>query len=188
MIPRQIIIAFRHHKLLFGLTGLILVINLAVFFRIREEQITTIPRLHQTYEAKRKASLLQRPDTPALRMEQTKEDLLRFAGSLPDGLTVPDVMQEVLELLAGNGLPRVNMSFTPESANFPNLMRYTTSFSVSGEYPQLKTFLAALQNSKTLFCIEGLSLANQTGDSGPVTLQLKLALYLRSGPDKEVNG
>jgi hypothetical protein len=97
-------------------------------------------------------------------------------------------MQEVLELLAGNGLPRVNMSFAPESANFPNLMRYTTSFSVSGEYPQLKAFLAALQNSKTLFCIEGLSLANQTGDSGPVALQLKLALYLRSGPDKEVNG
>jgi type IV pilus assembly protein PilO len=182
------IAALRHHKLLFGLIGLILAVNIAAFLWVKEEESTRVSRLHQTYEAKRKATLPPKADTSRVRMEQTKEDILRFAETLPDKLMIPDVMQEVLELLAGNRLPRVNMSFTPESAEFPNLMRYTTSFSVNGEYPQLKTFLAELQNSKTLFCIEGLSLANQSGDSGPVTLQLKLALYLRSGSDKKVSG
>lgn len=188
MKSRRIIAALRHHKSIFGLIGLILVVNIAAFFGVREEERTSIPRLHQTYEMKRKASLPQKADSPLVRMEQTKEDLLLFAGSLPDKLVIPDVMQEVLELLAENRLPRVNISFVPENADFPNLMRYTTSFSVNGEYPHLKAFLAELQNSKTLFCIEGLALSNQNGDSGPVTLQLKLALYLQSGSVKAVNG
>ncbi|RJR44803.1 MAG: hypothetical protein C4576_12840 [Desulfobacteraceae bacterium] len=179
--------AFLHQRMLFLLIGF-LVINIVIFFRVREEGTARIARLHETYEAKRKASVSQRSDDPHLEMEQTGKDLLRFTGFLPGRLMIPDLMQELLELLDQNGLPRVNMSFTPESANFPNIMRYTTGFTVNGEYPQLKTFLAGLQNSKSLFCIEGLSLTSQKGDGGPVTLQLKLALYLQSGPEKEGKG
>jgi len=188
MKSHKVISSFLHQRTLLLVMGCILVINIVIFVRVREEGIAGISRLHETYEAKRRASLSQKGDAPHLRMEQTRKDLLRFTGSLPDRLMIPDLMQELLELLAANGLSRANMSFTPENANYPNLMRYTTSFSVNGEYPQLKTFLAGLQNSKTLFCIEGLSLTNQKGDSGPVTLQLKLALYLQSGSDKEVSG
>jgi Tfp pilus assembly protein PilO len=177
----QYIAALRRHKILIAIIGLILVINIAVFVGVKEQEITTVPRLHQAYEAKRKARLPEKTDTVVARLKQSKEDIHRFVGLLPDKLMIPDVMQEVLELLNRHGLPRVNMSFSPESTDFPGLMRYTTSFSVNGTYPSLKTFLADLQNSKTLFCIEGLALANQTGeDSGPVSLQLKLALYLRS--------
>lgn len=177
----QYIAALRQHKLLVGIFGLILAINIAALARLKEQELTRIPKLHQTYESKRKARLPEKTGSLLAGMKRSKEDILRFVELLPDKLMIPDVVQEVVELLARNKLPRVNMAFTPETTDFSGLMRYTTSFSVSGSYPMLKTFLADLQNSKTLFCIEGLTLANQTGeDSGPVSLHLKLALYLRS--------
>jgi Tfp pilus assembly protein PilO len=181
MRSNRYITALAQHRIIVVLVGLLLVINVAAWLRLKDRELTRIPMLHQTYEAKRKARLPDKDDLLNVRMKQSREDIERWVGLLPDKLMIPDVMQEVLELLSRNGLPRVNMSFVPENTNFPGLMRYTTSFSVSGGYPMLKTFLADLQNSKTLFCIEGLSLANETGeDAGPVGLHLKLALYLRT--------
>jgi hypothetical protein len=177
----QYVAALRQNKLLVSIIGLILVINIAAVVWLKEQELTRIPKLHQTYEAKRKARIPEKTDLQRIRINQSREDILRFVDLLPDKLLIPNVIQEILELLARSKLPRVNMTFTPESADFPGLMRYTTSFSVNGGYPMLRKFLADLQNSKTLFCIEGLSLANQSGDDrGPVSLNLKLALYLRS--------
>lgn len=175
------IAVFRDRKTLSGIALFLLVLNGIAFFWIKDAETTTIPRLHQEYETRRKARLPEKEDQFQDRMNRSREDIRRFVAALPDKVMIAEVVQEVLEHLSGNELPRVNMSFVPERTDFPGVMKYTTSFSVSGTYPKLKSFLADIQDSKTLFCVEGLAFTNQSGERELVGLNLKIALYLRSG-------
>lgn len=172
--------AIRFHKLFFGAITLALVLNLISLAWIKKTELSTMPQLLRAYEEKRRARLPERPDALQSRMKKTREDILRFAGSLPHKLMIAEAMQEILELLTRNGLPTVNMSFLPESTDFPGLIKYGTSFGVNGKYGQVKSLLADIQNSKSLFCIEGLALANQAQEVEAVSLNLRLTLYLRS--------
>lgn len=175
------IAVFRARKTLSGIALFLLVLNGIAFVWIKDAETTTIPRLHQEYETRRKARLPEKEDQFQDRMNRSREDIRQFVAALPDKVMIAEVVQEVLEHLSGNELPRVNMSFVPESTDFPGVMKYTTSFSVSGTYPKLKSFLADIQDSKTLFCVEGLAFTNQSGERELVGLNLKIALYLRSG-------
>ena len=71
------------------------------------------------------------------------------------------------------------MVFEPEYVTELDLMKYTSSFSVQGEYSIMKGFLADIQNSNTLFCIESLSLSKQRNNGRKIEMKVKISTYLR---------
>lgn len=184
MKPESTAAVSQARKILIGVAALLLVLNGIGFVWIKEAETTTMARLHHELDSMRKARPQEREDAFQARVNRSREDVQRFVAALPDKVMIAQVAQEILERLAGNELPKVNMSFAPESTEFPGVMKYTTSFSVSGTYPRLKSFLAEVQNSRTLFCVEGLAFTNQSVDREIVTLSLKIALILRSGVEE----
>jgi len=169
----------RFNRLFFWLVGSLLALNILFLAVVKNRERTKMTELYTAYETKRKALTSERQDPAQTRLRQTKEDIGKFMGSLPGRLTFPEVIVEILQILNKHGLPAISMSYKPEVAPLQNLAKYSTSFTVNGSYASLKAFLADIQNSKSLFCIEGLTLSNQSKGSELVSLNLRMAFYLR---------
>jgi hypothetical protein len=71
------------------------------------------------------------------------------------------------------------MIFKPSTVDILPLFKYTTHFNVTTTYPRLKGLLADVQEAPGLFCIEELSVENQSKDSESVVLSLTIAMYFK---------
>lgn len=112
-------------------------------------------------------------------MVRAKEDIRTFLDRLPYRFQFSNIVIEIVQNLRNQGLPIPKMIFEPEYADDIELMKYTSSFSLEGEYSNIKAFLADIQNSKTLFCIENLSLSKRQGHDKKITMKIKISTYLR---------
>lgn len=176
---QNLIKVIRFNRLFFWVVGFLFVINLFSFVLIKNAERKTIAELYSAYETKRKKRVPERSDTAKARAQQAKEDIRDFTNALPRRLTFPEIIKEIFDALNRHGLPATNMSYKPEAVDFQKLLKYSTSFTVSGRYASLKAFLADIQNSRTLFCIESISFTNQSKAEELVSLNLKVAIYLR---------
>jgi Tfp pilus assembly protein PilO len=175
----RIIKVIRFNKVFFWAVGFLLVVNCVFFVMTWNAERTKITELSAAYETKRKNRMSENRDTGQARILRAKEDIRNFIETLPQRLAFPDMVREIFEALSRHGLTAGNMSYKPEDVGFENLIRYTTSFSVNGKYPALKAFLADIQNSKRLYCIENVSFTNQSKGEEMVDLNLKISFYLR---------
>jgi Tfp pilus assembly protein PilO len=175
----KLIKVIRFNRLFFWAVGFLFVINLLFFALIKNAERKKIAELYSVYETMRKIRVPERKDTAKARAQEGKEDIRNFTEALPQRLMFPEIIKEIFEALSRHGLPATNMSYKPEAVDFQKLLKYTTSFTVSGKYASLKAFLADIQNSKTLFCIESISFTNQSKAEELVSLNLKIAIYLR---------
>jgi Tfp pilus assembly protein PilO len=66
---------------------------------------------------------------------------------------------------------------TTDKDDIPGLQRLDIDTSVSGDYPKLAHFINAIEQDKTFFVIDQISLTSQ--QSGVVTLQIKLHTFLK---------
>ena len=110
---------------------------------------------------------------------RTKGDIGAFRDQLPFRNQFSDIVTEIVQILKKQSLPITKIIFEPEIVADINLLKYTSAFSLEGEYGQIKSFLADIQNSKTLFCIEGLSLSKIQGLDKKIAMKIKISTYLR---------
>ena len=110
---------------------------------------------------------------------QAKQDIQSFKQGLPTKYRFTDAIMEIVNAVIKQGLLMNEMSYKPEPVESQSLMKYATSFKINGKYGSLKSFLADIQNSKTLYCIENLSFLNQSDSEESVTLFLEITTYFR---------
>ena len=92
------------------------------------------------------------------------------------------ISQEVEKLLRENGVTTqaIKYDFSKGSDKNPpppgvQLVRVDTV--ITGDYPKIAKFVNAMEQSKLLFIIDGISLSNQEG--GTVTLQISFDTFLK---------
>ena len=107
-------------------------------------------------------------------------DLATFNGMVPPRKSFARVVGELLELAQNSGLTTSGLSYKPELAATSGLMNYALSFSVTGKYAAVKSYLADLQRFKEMVVVEQFSLSGGKTTEEIVDLKLHLTVYLQA--------
>jgi hypothetical protein len=110
---------------------------------------------------------------------KAREDIGAFMDRVPEKAAFTDRVRELNDILDRHGFSVEKMAFKPSTVDILPLSRYTTRFKVTATYPRLKGLLADIQEAPGLFCIEDLSVENQSRDSKSVVLSLGIAMYFK---------
>lgn len=111
--------------------------------------------------------------------DQAKKEIQFFKNQLPARTDFSEVTVELFEILNRHGLSFSNTVYKQEASELQGLLKYTASLTVNGKYPPLKAFLADIQESRSLFCIQSLSFRNRSEEDESVDMKLDLATYFR---------
>lgn len=174
----QLVQVFRFNKLFWGVLGLLVVANGFFYFLVIAKQRVEIDEFQVSY---RKSRALTSSDHDLLyrQLDRAQKSIQAFKVQLPGSSQFADTVMGLFESMHKQGLTVGKMSYKPETITSEGLLKYTTSFVVTGSYLRLKAFLADIQNSKKLLCIENISFGNRSVDTEVVDMKLTLASYFR---------
>ena len=174
------LIAALHFSRFFWVVCLVLLLlNLVFYTAFVRGQQDRIDELQRLYTQKREARVDRK--NPAMHgYFKANDDLQLFKDKLPPKAAFADTVGKLSVFLSRRGLPVQRMTYSPESVTTSlALWKYSTSFTVTGTYAQLKGLLADIQNSPELYCIEDLSFLNRSKETEKVDMTLKIATYFR---------
>jgi hypothetical protein len=137
-----------------------------------------VGELQDLYAQKRELKATGRDETAAGYLK-AREDIRAFMDRVPDKAAFTDRVRELNDILDRHGLSVDKMIFKPSTVDILPLSKYTTQFKVTATYPGLKGLLADIQEAPGLFCIEELSVENQSKDRESVALSLGIAMYFK---------
>jgi len=112
------------------------------------------------------------------RFIKARADIELFKEKLPEKKDFAETASELFGILKKHRLDVGQSIYKPEAIDVKGLYKYSTSLNIKGSYTVLKTVLADIQESRTLFCIENLSISAGPGD-GAAEMKLKIAAYFR---------
>ncbi|HDM09038.1 MAG: type 4a pilus biogenesis protein PilO [Deltaproteobacteria bacterium] len=177
MAGKALIKAIFSNWLVIGTCAVLLLLNILFYYFFIRHQEENIARLERQYSLVRKGKVTKggrRLDTLISR----KKEMDTFMAALPQESAFPELVHQVYSMIQRNGLISGRMAFKPEKVGHFSLIRYATSFKVTGRYEQIKHFLADLLDSRSLFCIDGFIL-EKNGKEKKVSMTLELSLYLK---------
>lgn len=158
---------------------LILLVNLAFYTAVIQRQRDRVGRLEAVYSQKRNPAGLGLEGERIAGYMVAGEEVKEFEASLPPKEEFVERLKEMHDLLERHGLTMDRITFKPEAVGSLNLWKYTSAFDVTGRYAQLKGFIADLQNSPHLFCLEKLSFINRSSTRETVDMKLEVATYFK---------
>ncbi len=159
---------------------LILLVNLILQGTVIRNQQNKIREQNINYSAFRGDWSRKTDGRPDARhgYENRKKALEAFLSSLPEMADLSDRATEISSFFNKNGMTSGKIHFTPDRKEALSLWKYSTSLSVSGKYEGMKGLLADIHGSRSLFCIEHLSL-EKGSEKDQVDMRLKIATYCR---------
>jgi type IV pilus assembly protein PilO len=108
-------------------------------------------------------------------------DLAQFRNAVPGKETFTTFLGELFSLAAKAGLSIDRVSYAPKDEAELALLRYTLSFSVQGDYGQIKKFIHSIEQSSRPTIIEGITLSGaEAGRGEGVSLALRLSTFFRA--------
>lgn len=174
---RQLLNIFHFNKIFWWIIGILLVSNIVFFAAIRERQRNRINELQGLYNAKRGMPAQKKNDDQAPFL-QARDDVRLFKEKLSEKKDFTETAAELFTIFQRHQVEIGQTVYKPESAEYEGLYKYSTSLTVKGSYQSIKALLAEIQESRTLFCIEALSIAGNPGE-GTVEMKIKIATYFR---------
>jgi type IV pilus assembly protein PilO len=110
-------------------------------------------------------------------LRSVRDDLRTFRQAIPGKSGLTALVQEVFALAADAGLSIERVAYQPKEVAEYGLLHYGLTFSVSGDYGQIKRFIFSLEQSSRLLLIEEISLTGAA--SANVNLNIRLLTYFR---------
>lgn len=120
------------------------------------------------------------------RAEQADQDLQRFyRQTLPSGVEGARRMSyaKLASLADRHGLVVERRSYDRDSGYRGRLHKLNITMSLSGEYPDIRAFLHALETSPEFIVIEDVALGEGASTGAPLSVSVKLATYYAGAPD-----
>lgn len=155
----------------------LLLLNVFFYYFFIRHQEENIAKLERRYSLIRKGNV-NKVGTRLETLISKKKEIDTVVASLPQESAFPELVHQVYGMIRRNGLRSSRMAFKSEKVGRFSLIRYATSFKVTGGYDQIKHFLADLLDSRSLFCIDGFVLEKDAREK-KVSMTLKLSVYLR---------
>lgn len=173
----KLINIFRYNKIFWWVICFLLISNIVFFLTIGESQKKRINELQNRYNIERNSKSAKADNSQNLYIK-AKSDIEFFESNLPERKNFAETAGELFAILKKNRIETGQTIYKPESVDIKGLFKYTTSLSVKGDYPSLKAVLAEIQESRTLFCIENLSVSSNQADNS-AEMKIKIAAYFR---------
>jgi|WetSurMetagenome_2_1015567.scaffolds.fasta_scaffold30150_4 type IV pilus assembly protein PilO len=168
---------FRFNKIFWWVVCLILFGNIIFYLTVRGSQKNRINELQSQYNTRRNVQPPKKDENQE-RYFKAREDIELFKEKLPEKKDFAETASELFAILKKHRLDVGQSIYKPEAVDVKGLYKYSTSLNIKGSYPVLKRVLADIQESRTLFCIENLSISTGQVDS-TVEMKLKIAAYFR---------
>jgi hypothetical protein len=168
---------FRFNKIFWWVICLLLISNIVFFLTIGGSQKRRINELQSKYNTERNTKPVKTDNTRDVYIK-AKGDIELFKGKLVEKKDFGETASELFAIFKKNQIETGQTVYKPESVDMKGLFKYTTSLSIKGSYPSLKAALAEIQGSRTLFCIENLSISSSPADNS-VEMKIKIAAYFR---------
>ncbi len=168
------------------LIGLLLLLNIGLYAWVSYRLSPQVSDLESQFieaQAKARQGAQGRGGaaSPWKQFESAAEDLQTFRAAIPDKNEFTGLIEEVFTLAGKAGLSIDRIGYSPANDEGRNLLRYALSFSVAGDYGQIKKFIASLEQSPRIIAIEEVSLSGGDRQEGAaVGLRLRLATYFKS--------
>jgi len=172
----------QRHKKLSIIFVILLLLNVIIFVIITNYRQNEIEKLHSAYlkfGLKSGKARLTKSSASTHPWFEVQSDIQTFKRQLPVMSAIIDRARELKDLLDRNRLSATKIVFRPERTELLALWKYTGSLKITGSYKRLKSLLADIQKSPNLFCIESLTLINQSQKTEKVVMELRLATYFR---------
>lgn len=110
------------------------------------------------------------------------EQITTLLASVPYAHEFPNVISQILDLMALNAVVSGPMTFKPNKSELDGITSYTLNCSASGNYASLKRLIADLERLDGISTLDSVSLASPDTAPGKVVLELLLTIYLREAP------
>lgn len=179
-----ILAAWRVNRTFPVLIGVLLLANFAVFAFLSLRVSPELDEMERRYIA-RQATLRQgrqgEAQSPAAVFRRGQDDLKKFREVLPEKADFTALIGEIYALAGAESLSIDRISYAPKEIPEEGLQRYALSFSVHGDYAQIKRFIFAIEQSRRMLSVENISLAGGQSDRPGVDLKLQLVTYFRTG-------
>lgn len=171
------------HRLLLSIAGLLLLANLILGLLLKLYLVPTVDgRELQLIRLQEELRGGGGGDSPAQLFTQGEKDLAAFREKIPPHQEFTKLILELQELADEASLDLDRISYEHEQEKGSDLLRYTLTFTLEGNYNDLKHFVHALEQLPRLIIINkiGLQGAGKIDDNN-VRLQLSLETFFRAG-------
>jgi len=121
---------------------------------------------------------------PVSDAEQIEKNLQQFNQLIPAKNDFPNFIGDLFDWSKQSDLQIHQIRFQPENEKETGFLRYGLSFSVKGDYSQVKKFIHLLENTERILMIEKISLSGSSSRQGggqAVDLKIELATYFQGG-------
>lgn len=171
----------RTKKFALAIIVLLILLNAAMMTLAGSYQTKALAAAQEKWsDLRRQAAAAGKADAAA-RYRQTAADLENLKTRIPARREFARVLSDLFESASTSGVTTGAVSYKPQKVKDEALLSYQLSFSVSGSYAAVKSYLADLQNYPELIVIDNLSLSNADPFVENVTMDLGLTVYLREG-------
>ncbi|RMF47943.1 MAG: hypothetical protein D6751_01435 [Deltaproteobacteria bacterium] len=166
--------------LLLGLANLALWLyidrNLAPELAMRERQFIELQ--DRVRQARRVETASH---SPREAFSQGQKDLRRFLDRVPDRKRLSDLIGELYTIARQAGLNIRAVNYQPRLLPEQGLVEYGLSFTVAGDYRQVKEFIHLIEKSDRMVVVDQLNLDRGSREEGAVRLGIRMTTYFRRG-------
>jgi Tfp pilus assembly protein PilO len=142
-----------------------------------DRQMQVAQLQHDLQEKTKEVAPLQGIDKKVEDAKQQVNDF--FATRLPNRYS--QIGAELIKLAQENHVDLSTVRYGMEDTDLSDTRRVVMDASVAGDYSQVVRFINALERSKMLFLVDGITLGEEQRTSGAVRLSIKLETYMKAG-------
>ena len=166
-----------------ALSGLLLLvtINGLLICMMEYGQRPTVAALQIKWSSLRQQAAQAGVRDAAAQYKKSTTDLAELMKRIPEKREFARVLGELLDTASSNGVESGTISYKPVSIKEESLLSYQLSYSVTGSYAAIKSYLADLQRVPELIVIDSVTFANGDQFTENVTMNIHVTVYLRGG-------
>lgn len=117
------------------------------------------------------------------KVEEAKQQVNSFfASRLPSRYS--QIADEVGKIAQENHVQFATVHYATEDTDLKDTSRVVMEASLAGDYANVVKFINALERSKTLFLVDGVTLGQESAGGGGVRLSIRLETYMNTGAPK----
>jgi Tfp pilus assembly protein PilO len=144
----------------------------------RSERQTRLAQMQRDLQARTtEVAPLQGIDKKVEEAKQQVNDF--FATRLPSRYS--QIADELTKIAQENHVQFSTVRYGTEDTDLPDTRRVVMDASLAGDYTQVVRFINALERSKMLFLVDGITLGEEQRGAGAVRLSIKLETYMKAG-------
>jgi len=163
----------------FVLLAVVALADLALVLYLSVWQKPALERTLSEWSAKRDAAARGTERSAGLRYREAERDLAKLQERFIPKKEFAGFLSDLFGIAKGNSLRLNGISYKPGVIKDEGLVTYGLSFTVTGKYAAVKSFVADLVRLPKMVTLDSISLGNSSKTEEIVDLKVQLTVYLK---------